>query len=56
MNNETNNKQTITLKLTRREVVKLLVACNSLKEENAEYSEIHDRIREQLNKYEEKKD
>lgn len=46
------NGRTVTLKMTRREVCDLLLICNGM--EGAKWSKIHDKIREQLDKFDAK--
>lgn len=48
------NQKTVTLKLKRREVIDLILACNELARDGNKWGALHDKIRRELDKHDDK--
>lgn len=51
---KTTNDKTVTVKLTRIELIKVMIACTTLADENSIYKKIHDDLRRQLDAFDKK--
>lgn len=51
---KTINDKTVTVKVTRGELIRLMIACTAFADENRIYKKIHDDLRGQLDSFDKK--